>query len=833
MSHPSCRGAFCRVAALVAAWLSVTSVATAIEEVTVDYTNRVVRRFQVTLPAVNFTIGSTGKAGAFASAYCEHGSKALGNPQEGLYYQITRPPTPPAVTTQDITTGNVTAKVEHAEGWAHASVSPEITVNGNLVAIEVTVFERAYAKRWECPYGPSSAFASALALADPIVFGTGSYLSYTGATLDAIPTDTDGLNRYVEQEVLLGEGVNMTGGKPGLSPTTSGGKQYSNGLTISQYVRAGSDDDPNNTAGTMVYELKLTPEPGGGVKVVWTPGTDTVDFAFSFDRSAAQIEQDVRDWLAAGSVGDLPVAISRITMLADDIMMPTMTIMSSDNAEVFNYATNNPYRVEKDVKWWQGPDLLAGSRPSECLSPTLRADDFECNDPDPIRAVRWWGIYAGETGTKRPDVSWSLPFDIRFYASDGSPHPMSLPVTGPEISLHLVSASRFFLGWNLLGDAIYEFNAPLCLSPFYQTPGNEYFISICDSSDPAWEWQLASTANLDQPAMSTSISGPWMPEPFPDLSFVLMTGSDPDFDDDGDVDFTDYIRFAAAFNGPFVYPYDFAADYNDGCDVDLTDYLVFQGAYTGPQNLGSVNTSPVPRLGTVTIDLVPASPTVIAPGDDVDYEIWASCSLENDGLYAATFDLLTDTGEPQDPSSLSPPAAYAWVNGGAAIGDDLAGVLVGQNLNVAPTIGFAQGAPLQLATGTANSVRLPKQIGRYTVRTDAGAAGVIRDVGGGFYRYPPAELVHGPGFTIDVVVDCDFDDDGDVDLTDFAAFSACFNGPNRAPAAACAVDADFDHDNDVDLADFGGFGFAVCYNGPNRPPVQGALYCADNVPVGP
>ncbi|MBN1491141.1 MAG: SUMF1/EgtB/PvdO family nonheme iron enzyme [Phycisphaerae bacterium] len=71
----------------------------------------------------------------------------------------------------------------------------------------------------------------------------------------------------------------------------------------------------------------------------------------------------------------------------------------------------------------------------------------------------------------------------------------------------------------------------------------------------------------------------------------------------------------------------------------------------------------------------------------------------------------------------------------------------------------------------------------------------------------------------------DFDDDDDVDLADFAAFAACFNGPNRPPAAACEGDADLDGDGDVDLADFAIF--AACFNGPNRPPV-----CAPDIPPG-
>lgn len=62
----------------------------------------------------------------------------------------------------------------------------------------------------------------------------------------------------------------------------------------------------------------------------------------------------------------------------------------------------------------------------------------------------------------------------------------------------------------------------------------------------------------------------------------------------------------------------------------------------------------------------------------------------------------------------------------------------------------------------------------------------------------------------------DFECDGDVDLTDFGHFQACFNGPNRPSAAGCSADADFDNDVDVDLSDFSVF--QSCFNGPNRPP---------------
>lgn len=50
----------------------------------------------------------------------------------------------------------------------------------------------------------------------------------------------------------------------------------------------------------------------------------------------------------------------------------------------------------------------------------------------------------------------------------------------------------------------------------------------------------------------------------------------------------------------------------------------------------------------------------------------------------------------------------------------------------------------------------------------------------------------------------DLDGDGDVDLTDFALFGACFGGSGMPPAPGCspAVNADLDCDVDVDLTDF-------------------------------
>ena len=82
-------------------------------------------------------------------------------------------------------------------------------------------------------------------------------------------------------------------------------------------------------------------------------------------------------------------------------------------------------------------------------------------------------------------------------------------------------------------------------------------------------------------------------------------------------------------------------------------------------------------------------------------------------------------------------------------------------------------------------------------------AGKAKDTGGLFYA-----VEH---FYLQVLVlPGDLDEDGDVDLSDFAAFSNCLAGPeNATPPGGCtpqAFDAcDLDNDSDVDLDDFAAF----------------------------
>ncbi|MGQ9650884.1 MAG: PEP/pyruvate-binding domain-containing protein [Phycisphaerae bacterium] len=83
------------------------------------------------------------------------------------------------------------------------------------------------------------------------------------------------------------------------------------------------------------------------------------------------------------------------------------------------------------------------------------------------------------------------------------------------------------------------------------------------------------------------------------------------------------------------------------------------------------------------------------------------------------------------------------------------------------------------------------------------------------YVYRPSS--GSPTFTtIGFTTPADFDQDNDVDGTDYDIFSNCSTGPGLGPVEWACRAADFDHDEDVDQADFGVF--QRCISGDKVPP---------------
>jgi hypothetical protein len=74
-------------------------------------------------------------------------------------------------------------------------------------------------------------------------------------------------------------------------------------------------------------------------------------------------------------------------------------------------------------------------------------------------------------------------------------------------------------------------------------------------------------------------------------------------------------------------------------------------------------------------------------------------------------------------------------------------------------------------------------------------------------------------YAVQVIQIGDADEDGDVDLVDFAGFQICFTGPEIEASESCSVAFDSDGDSDVDLADFGLF--QLYFSGPGGGPLDG------------
>ena len=51
----------------------------------------------------------------------------------------------------------------------------------------------------------------------------------------------------------------------------------------------------------------------------------------------------------------------------------------------------------------------------------------------------------------------------------------------------------------------------------------------------------------------------------------------------------------------------------------------------------------------------------------------------------------------------------------------------------------------------------------------------------------------------------DFNDDGDVNLSDYVVFQLCFTGPDGGPLSTDCELGDFDCDADIDLGEIAGF----------------------------
>jgi hypothetical protein len=157
--------------------------------------------------------------------------------------------------------------------------------------------------------------------------------------------------------------------------------------------------------------------------------------------------------------------------------------------------------IQLPVKWSQTPwdpdgrDILSDHTVFGNLGLVV-ADDFICDDPQPIVAVRWWGSYLTTTDV-RPD-GFTGPFDISFHLSvpgATAPHPESKPAA--LVYFATVEAQEVFVGYDNSGRPVYRYDAKI--QPFDQwtysqqsgIPG-ELWIDIDKPTQEVWGWRTAA-----------------------------------------------------------------------------------------------------------------------------------------------------------------------------------------------------------------------------------------------------------------------------------------------------------------------------------------------------
>ena len=201
------------------------------------------------------------------------------------------------------------------------------------------------------------------------------------------------------------------------------------------------------------------------------------------------------------------------------------------------------------VKWSQLPDLYYGSASRaraehpQAWGGQIVADDFLCESPLPVVAVRWWGSYL-DTTLEPTGGSRYLDFEIVFHTDDPLDLTQSPPVNsqGYEYSTpldvissswHYVEAQEEFYGvvtapgqpsYNL-----YEYNAYLPV-PFEQVEGTIYWIDIeydeqgnhGQAVGDIWAWNSSTFSWNDKAVYGPTHNGAWTVVPCHNMAFELM-----------------------------------------------------------------------------------------------------------------------------------------------------------------------------------------------------------------------------------------------------------------------------------------------------------------------
>lgn len=203
--------------------------------------------------------------------------------------------------------------------------------------------------------------------------------------------------------------------------------------------------------------------------------------------------------------------------------------------------------INLPVKWSQLPDLNIANNPASWPSDhpiVVVSNDWQCNDPNPVVAVRWWGTYVGAA----PPPGINKQFELVFHADipagvndpvippgQQNPLPFSHPAT-PVLWGGFVAAQETALagpGGIVNGQQVYEYDAYLP-TPFSQSLGTIYWLDIAYDNSPlpnpqilpggaTWDRWQAVNMILDATVSEALPHQGWTGQPLgADASFEIM-----------------------------------------------------------------------------------------------------------------------------------------------------------------------------------------------------------------------------------------------------------------------------------------------------------------------
>lgn len=208
--------------------------------------------------------------------------------------------------------------------------------------------------------------------------------------------------------------------------------------------------------------------------------------------------------------------------------------------------------IEGPIKWSQLPDMERGvDQYSVHLGDAVCSNDYRCDSPDPVVAVRWWGSYLDNSGpdesvVAHPTFELAFHYDCPVGAQDRETgeildysHPTLPPIYFPHIAVQEV-----YVGSTLAGERVYRYDAwlPEAFDQEYwknlntNPHGSDIFwidigrVVDADGIGAQWGWHESKTLELDNAISNPNYHfGPWAAVAVleRDLAFEVITIPEP------------------------------------------------------------------------------------------------------------------------------------------------------------------------------------------------------------------------------------------------------------------------------------------------------------------